>query len=244
VLSQLFLGVKICLPVRWIEEGLDKLLKSESVSVEQRNNISAALQKRYQAEISKLPKIAIIGPTGVGKSSTINALFGSDLPVSDTKAGTRLPSKIEISTKSFKPKKVQGEKGDFILYDMPGIGEDIEKDKEYEDIYRQIISQCDVAVWVMSAVDRRMAEDQRIIRDVVIPANASLAERLVIGVNKVDAISPDDWDREANLPSTTQEANLDEIVGNIRNTLLNNGSDKIKQQLRRKSVGSDSWDGI
>lgn len=189
------------------------MLDKKSIPAEGRKKIFVQVQEKYEAERLKPPTIVIIGPAGVGKSSTINALFGTNLPVSDTKAGTSSLVKVPTSTdKFFHPKPVSGRKGNLILYDTPGISESLGKDEECKEMYRRILPECDVAVWVISAVDRRISDDQRWLRDVVRPANKSLMKRLVIGLNKVDFIPPIDWDGEANLPSTAQENSLNEIV--------------------------------
>jgi uncharacterized protein len=173
------------------------------------------IEQEYEKELRIPPRIAIIGSSGVGKSSTINALFGTSLPVSHTRAATRHAVEIPVEGEI-----VEGAKGDLILYDMPGIGEDIDKDEEYEEIYRRIIAQCDVAVWVVSATDRRIAHDQRVIRDVVRPANEQLVNRLVIGVNKADLIYPGNWNKKANLPSRKQEDYLYDRLQDIRDKLI------------------------
>ncbi|MBI5295337.1 MAG: 50S ribosome-binding GTPase [Chloroflexi bacterium] len=197
------------------QHWLDKVLEKFQPELDNTkfNKFSDFLRSEYEKEIAIIPTIAIIGASGVGKTSTLNSLFGTNLRVSHTTAGTKQPSKIEIMEKG---KRVTGTKGDLILYDMPGVDEDIDIDDEYIEIYRQIISHCDVAVWIVSATDRRMKHDQVFIRDVVTAANSDLASRLVIGVNKVDTIFPQNWDCQLNIPSLEQKRNLDEILENVR----------------------------
>lgn len=174
---------------------------------DQRAELLRYVQTEQQIEISRPPMIAIIGPTGVGKSSTINALFKTDLPVHDAIPGTLSPTKLTVQ-----PETVFGEKGEIILYDMPGIGQDIDDDDNYKKMYTQILAQCDVAVWILSANERRIKEDQEVIRDVVAKANNDIVERLVIGMNKVDLLEPGHWDDRINLPSKRQEETMRERI--------------------------------
>jgi hypothetical protein len=166
--------------------------------------------KLVQQELSKPPKIAILGKTGVGKSSTINALFGSSLAISHTKSCTQLEEMVQVN---------KGSKS-LIVFDMPGLLEDIEADELHKQTYSRVIPQCDVAVWVLDAADRAIAEDQRAIRDVVGPANPALLDRLVIGLNKVDEIQPGAWNESANVPSRTQKESIERRIADITEKLL------------------------
>lgn len=171
------------------------------------------VEEANQAELSKPPVIAIIGPTGVGKSSTINALFGTQLSVSHTKAETSDAEKIIVE------EFVEGKKGSIVIYDMPGIGEDIKKDEEYKKTYAKVLANSDVAIWVMSAHDRRITKDKEIMRDVISVANSKVLSKLVIALNKVDLVWPQDWIEKINLPSEEQEENTKERIKDIHEKL-------------------------
>lgn len=179
------------------------------VSVTEKKTIGKKLASAFRAEYARPPKIAVIGPTGVGKSSTINALFGTNLPVGHIKA----------ETKSFVKKKIASPKGGVIIYDTPGIGEDYEVDEKNKSRYKDVLRECDVAVWILSAADRRIAYDQIMIRDVVNPANEEVAKRLVVGVNKIDIIHPNNWSKAANVPSKGQMENLNGRIIDIKEKL-------------------------
>lgn len=160
--------------------------------------VAKKFEKEIKRELAKPPRIALIGPTGVGKSSTINVLFGTNLPVGHNKS----------TTKKFIKKNLDGSNGKIVIYDSPGIGEDFERDEKTIGEYLHILPECDVAIWVISAEDRRIAYDQIMIRDVVAKANKSLLDKLIIGMNKIDLVYPHDWLNDANLPSIEQEKNI------------------------------------
>lgn len=63
---------------------------------------------------------------------------------------------------------------------MPGLGEDIDLDKEYEEIYRQVLPEMDVIIWIIQANTRDLAEDQRIIKDIVQSNTKDLTSKIVI----------------------------------------------------------------
>jgi hypothetical protein len=180
-------------------------------------DIANQISDKYQEDLNTPPRIAIFGATGVGKSTTINQLFGTNLPVSHTRAGTHAPIDIKVSLDG---ELIQGAKGDLIIYDMPGIGEDIGTDEGYKKLYAEIAGQCDVAVWVVSAVDRRSSEDQRIISNVLSSANKELVDRLVIGINKIDQVHPADWNTRANIPSKMQDKNIQERAKDIKQKFI------------------------
>lgn len=159
-------------------------------------------RKAFNREIQRPPRIALIGRTGVGKSSTLNSLFGTKLLVRHTKPATKKPTRVPIN-KNKKP--IKGKKGDLIFFDMPGVGEDIEIDEKYVMVYQDILVDCDVIVWVVEDDGRDLAYDKWFIENFRDNSGLGLASRLVIGINKVDRIHPGNWNNKFNLPSREQE---------------------------------------
>lgn len=145
------------------------------------------------------PKVAVIGKAGVGKTTTINNLFNVKWRTSHTIVGT-----TEAETEIF---ELEGG-GALSVTDMPGLGEDIDADAEYEQIYSEILPNTDIVLWVMQANAKDMADDQRILRDTVLPAIGDLKGRLIIGLNQVDKIGPELWDLKLNCPSKEQAKSI------------------------------------
>jgi predicted GTPase len=74
------------------------------------------VEKRVENEPA--PRIALIGEAGVGKSSTLNALFGAGQSVGHRTAETQIEAEIQVKIDT-----MEGSKGALIVYDMPGLGE-------------------------------------------------------------------------------------------------------------------------
>ncbi|ELE75315.1 hypothetical protein A1UY_00544 [Escherichia coli KTE81] len=80
--------------------------------------------------------------SGAGKSSLCNALFqGEVTPVSDVHAGTREVRRFRLS----------GHGHSMIITDLPGVGESRDRDAEYEALYRDILPELDLVLWLIKA---------------------------------------------------------------------------------------------
>ena len=57
--------------------------------------------------------------------------------------------------------------------------------------------------------DRGIADDQRILNEIVAKSVKGLEDRIVIGLNQVDKIGPGGWDEKLNMPSKEQENSIE-----------------------------------
>jgi uncharacterized protein len=96
--------------------------------------------------------VSVMGQTGVGKSTLLNALFNINLPV-----GEDLPGTQEVIPSTLK----NGNGHTLILYDMPGIGESEDLDANLLISYREYLLKSDVVLWVIQADTRAVAFDAR-----------------------------------------------------------------------------------
>lgn len=165
---------------------------------------------KVQTELlDRAPVVAIIGKAGVGKTTTINNLFDVDDYVAealsfdekghigDVRRGTTTAIRKHFDLKI-------GIGLDII--DLPGLGDDIRKDKEFEAIYRQIIPQCDIILYVLKADNRTLGEDERILQNIVLPSCDK--KKIILAVNQVDILGENEglhWDTRINLPDPRQE---------------------------------------
>jgi predicted GTPase len=166
--------------------------------------------KRLSKEINDTltnapPTIGVIGVSGVGKSSTINKMFKTNLRTSDTvRCTTEFSDQLLGTTISSGPKK--GQKAILRVVDAPGLGEDFRTDTQHLQMYRENLPRCDVILWVMTARNRAVALDQMYLEKL-----SEFSDRIFFGINQVDIVEPIDWDENHNLPSKTQAANIKAI---------------------------------
>lgn len=192
--------------------------READLSKEDQNLLNETINNR----ITKKPfRVAIIGQSGVGKSSTLNAVFGLKNYVSDIAEGTtKVEEHIFPMDEGF----------NLAVYDMPGLNNDIVKDLEYEELYKKILPTCDVIVYIINAHSKDIGEDCRILKEVVIPIckNNNVLENLVLGVNKVDtigeAVDPNDpelcWDIVNNVPTEKLKECIKVKLGAISDKLI------------------------
>lgn len=158
--------------------------------------------------LDRAPVVAIIGKAGVGKTTTINNLFDVDDFVAealcfdekghigDVKTGT-----TRAIRKHFNLKAGIG----LEIIDLPGLGDDVRKDPIYEKIYAEILPQCDIVLYILKADNRTLGEDERIIKNVVLPSCDK--SKLIVAVNQVDILGENEglhWEDSINLPSERQ----------------------------------------
>lgn len=178
-----------------------KILSGGNVSDGDQKRVFDALEK----EIKERPfKVAVIGQAGVGKSTTLNSVFGLDHYTSSVSEGT-----TDIIEEVFEIR--DGFR--LAVYDMPGLNVSVKKDLIYEEKYKEILPGCDVVIYIINAHSRDIGEDCRILKNVVIPIckDNNILKNLVIAVNKIDTVGEPQneepypvelqWDEEENKPT-------------------------------------------
>lgn len=174
----------------------------KSLSSEERGQLSEAVVR----ELERPPTICVIGVSGSAKSSTINTLLKTSLPVSHTVACTKRFEEIEVSLQMTQGEG-EGRPVKLVVYDAPGLGEDVRKDPEYLEMYRRHLPECDVALWIMSARNRAVALDQQYLQQL-----KEFQDRMLFGLSQVDLVEPMNWKQGLPIPSREQESNIAEIV--------------------------------
>lgn len=167
-----------------------------------KKHISEHLKKAIQEQIEKIrgytPKIGVFGDSGVGKSSLCNALFGKDVAmISDVEACTRMPQEIFLENSSG---------SGIVLIDVPGVGEDPSRHKEYMALYKSLAPNLDLIIWVISARSRSYASSLEAYEN-VFKNIKSLP--VVFAISQADQTQDtDDWNRVEFTPSGSQIGNI------------------------------------
>lgn len=198
--------------LRGVLQGLvNDLLPSQQMSEEHFEEIYQIIEDKVDNEPP--PRFAFIGETGVGKSSTLNALFNAGLEVSHIQACTQTAKGIEVKFNA-----LEGVNGALIAYDMPGLGESRLKQREHIALYVDILKDVDVALWILDGHNRAIAQIQEYLEVELKSIHPRLLEKMVIALNKVDLVHPGEthWHPYANLPSEEQEKNINGRIRDVK----------------------------
>ncbi|MGK9451808.1 GTPase family protein [Acidithiobacillus caldus] len=99
-------------------------------------------------------QVAVLGKTGYGKSSLVNALIGrSLLQTSAVDVCTQTGQCIDFAL---------GPEEMFSLADVPGVGENAEADRRHRAFYRSLVLKSDVLLYVLRADQRDWTVDEEL----------------------------------------------------------------------------------
>ena len=182
------------------------------------SNLDEATKKRVFENIFKLKEqkvnLMITGATGCGKSSTINAMFNTDV----AKVG------IGVDPETMEIKKY--ELDNLILWDSPGLGDGKEKDIQHS---KGIISKLneldskgnpliDLVLVILDGGSRDLGTSYELINQVIIPnLGDSAKDRILIAINQADvAMKGRYWDDENNKPQPKLVEFLEDKVQSVK----------------------------
>lgn len=162
--------------------------------------------------------ILVVGGTGAGKSSTINALFEKDV--------------VEVG-RGYEPKTINidsMELNEFIrFWDSPGLGDDVTKDKHYssdliDSLYMDYFKGdgryglIDMVLVILDGSGKDMGTTYRLLNEVVVPNFQK--DRILVAVNQADvAMKGRHWNERKNCPDSVLLEFLEEKAASVRNRL-------------------------
>lgn len=148
-------------------------------------------------------KIAFMGQTGRGKSTLINALFGTQYI---TNSVVECTTYINSATFINVDKKIPYEA--ITIMDTPGIGASLKKDKLYKPYYLHILDVVDCIVWLTN-MERTDYADQTFFLEY--KKEFKEGTRFIVCVNHIDKFTPQNipskfkgmqiWDEQDNCPT-------------------------------------------
>ena len=119
--------------------------------------------------------VVFLGKRGVGKSSTLNYLFGFNRPTDAAVESTVKPYAQTVRSAAGKR---------YRIVDMPGIAADIDSYGRYGRYYRRWVRSADTVIWITQSNVGAYKQDQIFFRDY--SCFARPATRLVLALSKAD----------------------------------------------------------
>ncbi|OEE61375.1 GTPase family protein [Vibrio splendidus] len=194
---------------------LESEIRQATLNEQTRTKLLDNLEQMKTTELN----ILIMGATGAGKSSTINALF--DMAIAEV--GTS----CEPHTQGISQYRLNN----LILWDSPGLGDGVEEDEQHARLLEKTLKTkddqkrfvIDLVLVILDGGSRDLGTPITLINDVLIPALGKEAQhRLMIAINQADnALKGNQaWDHESNTPTSAAKDHLEVMVNSIHRRVL------------------------
>lgn len=216
----------------------DEIIKSKSSDEEKK-----ALLKRLRTFCNTETNIMLVGATGCGKSSTINALFavGEDAGImqaddmdDEKKVSTpkrklvevaKVGSKADPETKDIEKYRI----GNLVLWDTPGLGDGTEEDEHHKQVITELLREkdadgnalIDLVLVILDGSTKDLGTSYHILNEVIIPELGEERNRILIALNQADIAMKTGrhWDYEKNEPKEVLLNYLNIKVQSIKNRI-------------------------
>lgn len=177
-----------------IYELLEEDIMSSDMSLSEKNERLSRLIRMRE----KKANIMLVGATGSGKSSTVNALFNMEV------------AKVGVGVDPETAKITSYVLNNLTIWDTPGLGDGVGNDKEYNEMITKKLSELDangdplidLVLVVLDASSKDLGTSYDLINNVIIPCLGNDKDgRILIGLNQADvAMKGKHWDAENNIP--------------------------------------------
>lgn len=129
-----------------------------------------------------IPTVILSGKTGCGKTSTINALWGTSLATNRTASCTKFPAVMHIEDEH------NGNKVALNLVDLPGIAESMEANSLYRYFYYKYINKASLVLCLTQADRRAYKQDQLFYSDLIANNILRQNQQVLLGINQADLL--------------------------------------------------------
>ena len=198
---------------------LEKEILSSDSDMESKQEMLKKLRKFCNSQTN----IMLVGATGCGKSSTINALFNcSNIGEEGTIEVAKVGSKCDPETKDIEKYTI----GNLVLWDTPGLGDGTEIDEYHKEVITELLREededgnalIDLVLVVLDGSTRDLGTSYKILNEVIIPELGEDTERVLVALNQADIAMKTGrhWDYEKNEPDEILVKYLEEKVESIK----------------------------
>lgn len=191
----------------------EEIMGTDAPAEEKNRQLSKLLKARGQ----KI-NLMLVGATGSGKSSTINAIFNTK--TAEVGVG------VDPETKDIECYRLEN----LSIWDTPGIGDVTEKDEDYATQIVKKLSEVDengtpiidLVMVVLDGSSKDLHSTYEMINNVIIPSmTKENANRILIAINQADmAMKGTHWDKENNCPDETLKDFLEKKCASVKQRIL------------------------
>ena len=195
---------------RNIFKEIEKSVMNEQMEETTRQKLLGNLLRMKDQKIN----LMVTGATGVGKSSTINALFGEEV----AKVGTSVnPETMGID---------KYELDNLVIWDTPGLGDGREADNRHSKIIIDKLYEkdrnenllIDLVLVILDGSSRDLGTSYELINSVIIPnLGENKKNRILVAINQADvAMKGKYWNAQENQPERKLQDFLEDKVASVR----------------------------
>ena len=197
-----------------IYDVIARSIMEMDIPEEEKNQRIAKLMSTKKLHVN----ILLAGATGSGKSSTINAMFNTE--VAEVGVG------VDPETDSIECYHLDN----LSIWDTPGLGEGEKEDLKHMKMIEQKLEETDVngdplidlVLVVLDASSKDLGTSYRLINEVIIPHMHERAySQILIGLNQADvAMKGKHWDAERNAPDAILQEFLQEKADSVQRRIF------------------------
>ena len=192
-------------------DRLTEAIKASEESETEKQRILELLEENKQKKVN----IMLVGATGSGKSSTINAMF--DMEVAKVGVGVD-PETAEIQ---------KYELDNLVIWDTPGLGDGVEQDIRHKNAIVKKMNELDedgnpvidMVIVILDASSKDLGTSYDFINHLLVPCLGSeeAKSRILIAINQCDmAMKGRHWDEANNAPDEVLKATLEEKAASVK----------------------------